>query len=152
MLYGTNVAKGNGSETSGLAIDWPLMASMSSRTRPSKRLSSQFAACDWAAIACARLPALSTIAATEPDAAPNGGSNPLCARSTRKLRTDSHGWHNLRRGFLRIYAQTTRNSIQWFGAFVVQGWQKSKDVSRLERSLTADASRANLSAVVADRD
>ena len=33
-------------------------------------------------------------------------------------------WHNFRRGFLRIYAQTTRNSIQWFGAFVVQGWQK----------------------------
>jgi hypothetical protein len=48
-------------------------------------------------IACAPLPALSTRAATAPDAALSGDSNPLCGQSTRTPRRGSSRWRDFQR-------------------------------------------------------
>lgn len=109
LFYGPDKTKAN-SFGYRLAAD----GSMWSRIRPSKPLSPQFAACDWAAIACAPLPAPSTTAATAPGAALSGASNPSCARSIRTLRTGSREWHNFRRVILQP-TRATRNPFSGLG-------------------------------------
>jgi hypothetical protein len=98
------------SAISSMAIDCRRTNSMSRPFRGSRRPSPQFVNCDWAAIASERLPVFSTRAATALDAALSGGSNPLCARSTRAPRKGRREWHNVPSGdFSKLQRKPLRN-------------------------------------------